>query len=213
MRTGRIAVVAGALACAGWSFHHFFVGRGINDPGARPTVTSRGRNLGVKGVTADLREGELEQSQREVAELRARLREKDKLLTALLVQAVRPDKGPSGAPVREDATERAVGVLDERLFRGVLLGPDVQKNESAVRSAMSELPGTVKSTVKCSTELCRITVAGPDSELAEPCGKLIEHLPKTFAGAIVLSEGNGQRAVFTATRRDLLATADPATSP
>jgi len=134
-------------------------------------------------------------------------------LGALLVQAVRPEKGASAAPVREDPNERAISVLDERLFRGALSGPDVRKNESAVKTAMSELPENVKSTITCSTELCRVTVAGPDGDLAQHCGKLIEHLPKAFAGAIVLSEGNGQRAVFTATRRDLLATADPATSP
>jgi hypothetical protein len=212
MRIGSIAIVTAGLACAGWWLFHHPLGRAIDEPGARPTVTAQDRNLPIEQSTSEQRDRELERSEGEIAELRARLREREKLLSALLVQAVRPDKPAPLAPVRENPTERAIGVLDERLFRGTLSGPDVQKNEAAVRTAMSDLPDAVKATIKCSTELCRVTVAGPDTELTQPCGKLIEHLPKAFAGGIVLSEGNGQRAVFTATRRELLATADPPTS-
>ena len=157
----------------------------------------------------DRRDEQGQASQGEVAALRAQLRDKDKLLTVLMARASHPEQVAPDDGVREDPTERAVTLLDQRLFGGILSGPEVRRIESAARVATSELPNTLKSTITCSTELCRVTIEGAETELAQHCGDVLEHLPKAFAGGLVLADGDGRRAVFAATRREFLATADP----
>jgi len=163
----------------------------------------------LEHVAPDDRDRQLEASRREAAELRSQLREKDALLIGLLAQAAHSERVDAGETVRDDPTERAIWQLDQRLFGGILSGAEVRDIEGAIKSAIRSFPNTVKSSVTCSTELCRLTIEGAESELAKGCGEVLEHLPKKFAGGIVLSEGDGRRAVFAATRRELLSTADP----
>jgi len=171
---------------------------------------SAAQTIPASGAVRD-RDVQLEKSQSEVAALRAELRAKDKLLGALLTHP-QDSRQPNAADSKENPTERAINLLDERLFAGVLSGREVRDLEAAVRTSTRDLPSTVKSTVTCSTELCRVTLDGTESDLARHSGEVLEHLPKTFAGGLVLSDGPGRRAVFAAMRRELLATAEPPNS-
>jgi len=91
------------------------------------------------------------------------------------------------------------------LFNGVLSGPEVQQLEVAAESALRGLPKTVTTTVTCSDELCRITLQGAEGELEANAGRIIQQMPKKFAGTLLLPDGDGQRAVFAAMRQEVFA--------
>jgi hypothetical protein len=145
-----------------------------------------------------------------VAELRAKLRERDKILGTLIVQAAAAGSREelAAAKASETPATHAVEVLDQRLFGGVLNAPGVKGMEDAVNVALRDVPSTVKATVACSTELCRVSLDGPEKDLERASGHVLERMPKKFAGSILLPEGDGHRALFAATRQELLATAD-----
>jgi hypothetical protein len=156
---------------------------------------------------ADVRDTLDDPRDREIAALRAQLREKDRLVGALSLQVGAARAGEGATDKKggsEAAMEQALSRLDERLFGGVLAGPKVREVEAAMEIATRELPSSVKSKIDCSTEMCRVAVEGAEQELDKHCGQLIEHIPKKFSGAIVLPDGDGQRAVYAATRQELL---------
>jgi hypothetical protein len=150
----------------------------------------------------------------DVAALRAQLRERDKLLGALalkgaLAQQASDDKKASAeTKAGESPTARAIAKLNQRLFGGDSRQPEARDVKTAMEVAIQALPSSVKATVDCSSELCRVGIEGAEDQLDRDSGQLAERLPKRFAGTIVLPDGSGRRVVYAATRQELLSVRD-----
>lgn len=150
----------------------------------------------------------------EVVALRAQLRERDKLLGALALkgalaqQASDDTKASAETKAGESPTARAIAKLNQRLFGGDLRQPEARDVKTAIEFATQGLPSSVKATVDCSSELCRVGIEGAEDQLDRDSGQLVERLPKRFAGTIVLPDGGGRRMVFAATRQELLSVRD-----
>jgi hypothetical protein len=179
---------------------------------ARQSFQHGGRNraAGDKSeLPAEKRTGSAQPTARdeEVEVLRAQLRERDKALGALMLQAAAASDGPV-EKVNDAPAARVLQRLDERLFSGVLDGTDVQQLQNAAESALRGLPTNVKTTVTCSNELCRITLQARENELDLHSGRVLQQVPKKFAASVVLPDGEGQRAVIVATRQEVLEAAN-----
>jgi hypothetical protein len=151
----------------------------------------------------------------EVAALRAQLRERDKVLGAMVLRDSLAQQAAAGTKASaaetkpsETPTERAIGELEQRLFAADSRPLEARDLQAAAEAATHELPNTVKATTACSSELCRVTIEGAEDQVDRNSGQLVERLPKRFAGTIVLPDGEGRRLVFAATRQEVLSLKD-----
>jgi hypothetical protein len=157
--------------------------------------------------------GDTDADGEQVAALRAQLRERDKLLGAMALQNARAQQAnaqqaSAATKALETPTARAIRKLNQRLFGGAPSEPGARDVKAAMEVATSGLPSTVKATVDCSSELCRVSIEGAEDQLDRDSGQLLERVPKKFAGTILLPDGQGRRVLYAAMRQELLSVSD-----
>ena len=197
-----------ALLGAGWwagARHYAASGGSQSTPSlaGRDSQHARGTAQGDTGADGE-----------EVVALRAQLRERDKVLGAMVLRGALAQQAADGTRASaetkpsETPTARAIGQLNQRLFAADSRPLEARDVQAAVEVATHDMPNSVKATVACSSELCRVSIEGTEDQLDRNSGQFVERLPKKFAGTIVLPDGEGRRLVFAATRQEVLSVSD-----
>jgi|GEM_PF-1770658 len=157
---------------------------------------------------------------KEVARLRAELREKELRIVALSAhvwsaEAVQPADERQQA-VESEPPVHAGDILDERLFMGPKDARKASQMEAAIRKAAQEIdlsPAKLTS-ADCGSSICKITLsAESEMEVNQSTERLSMQLPKQFGASVVHALGDGRSTLYVAESSEALAIAPVGQNP
>lgn len=138
--------------------------------------------------------------QQRIRDLENELREKDKLVSALLVSSAlaAAPQPVTIAELRAKNVEQATRVLDQRLFADAQDEAQTAELERSMEEAIGQLPEGVETEVACGANLCRVSVQSAPDVIGDALTQLGGGLPKTFGATKTMSVSEGHRLLYVA---------------